>query len=202
MHHLARSQSERVVWLCEELELPYELKRYEREETGAAPPAYKALHPFGTAPVITDGDFVLGESGAILDYICRKLAGGKLALGPDHPDFAPYLYWFNFANASMVAGMMMDIVAQRLGSPVLSNRTDKAFETANARLGAVPYFAGSEFTAADIMMAYTFTSVSGFVQIDFSPYPNILAYRQRLAERPGFQRARAKAEPGSPLLPQ
>src|ERR1700740_1108880 len=78
VHHLGRSQSERIVWLCEELGLDYELKRYERAPQ-LAPPEYKALHPIGTAPVITDGDLVLGESGAIIEYIIAKYGAGRLA---------------------------------------------------------------------------------------------------------------------------
>ena len=79
VHHLGISQSDRAVWLCEELEIPYALQRYERDPvTRAAPPAYKALHPAGTAPVITDGDIALGESGAVLDYIIGRYGDGRL----------------------------------------------------------------------------------------------------------------------------
>src|ERR1700760_276520 len=99
VHHLGRSQSERVVWLCEELEIPYELKIYVRDaETMLAPPDYKALHPSGSAPVITDGDVVLAESGAIIDYIVAKYGKGRLTLGADDPDFASFLYWLPFAH--------------------------------------------------------------------------------------------------------
>ena len=89
VHHLGKSQSERAIWLCEELEVPYELKRYERDPlTMLAPPEFKALHPMGAAPVITDGALVLAESGAVIEYIIARHGGGRLALGPDHPDFA------------------------------------------------------------------------------------------------------------------
>ena len=93
VHHLGKSQSERVVWLCEELGVPYELKRYERDPvTVLAPPEYRALHPIGAAPVVADGDLVLAESGAIVEYIIAKHGGGRLAPGSDRPDFAAYLY--------------------------------------------------------------------------------------------------------------
>src|ERR1700704_3493331 len=99
VHHLRRSQSERIVWLCEELGLDYVLRCYARDPaTMAAPPEYRALHPVGTAPVITDGDLVLAESGAIVDYIIAKYGNGRLAFTADHPDFAAFLYWFHFAN--------------------------------------------------------------------------------------------------------
>src|SRR4029078_2161637 len=88
VHHLGISQSERIVWLCEELEIPYALKTYERDpKTRLAPPDYKALHPMGTAPVIAEGDLVLAESGAVVDFIIAKYGGGRLTLASDHPDF-------------------------------------------------------------------------------------------------------------------
>lgn len=195
VHHLGRSQSERIVWLCEELGVPYELLRYEREPNGAAPPAYKALHPYGTAPVISDGAFVLGESGAIIEYVSHHYGQGRLMRGPQHPDHADFLYWFHFANASMVAGVMMDFAARRLGGDPLSDRTERAFRMADSRLGAAPYFAGEEFTAADIMMGYPLGSVSATMGMDLTPYRNVTAYLGRISERPAYQKARAKAEP-------
>src|SRR5665213_1275726 len=99
VHHLGKSQSERIVWLCEELGIPYELKNYARDKvTMLAPADYKALHPIGAAPVITDGDVVLAESGAVVEYILARYGKGRLTLAADHPDFAPFLYWFHFAN--------------------------------------------------------------------------------------------------------
>src|SRR6266705_1284610 len=101
VHHLGKSQSERIVWLCEELEIPYELNRYARDPvTMLAPADYKALHPVGAAPVIVDGDLVLAESGAIVDYIIAKYGNGRLVLRSDAPDFAQFLYWFPCANGT------------------------------------------------------------------------------------------------------
>lgn len=102
VHHLGKSQSERIVWLCEELAIPYELKLYDRDPvTRLAPPAYKALHPIGAAPVITDGDLVMAESGAIIEYIVARYGNRRLVLPPDHPDFAQFVYWFHFANGTL-----------------------------------------------------------------------------------------------------
>src|SRR3954463_5904814 len=104
VHHLGRSQSERIVWLCEELGVAYELKRYERRaDNRLAPPEYKALHPMGIAPVITDGDLRLGESGAIVDYIIQTYGAQSkgLALKSGDTGFADYLYWLHFANGTL-----------------------------------------------------------------------------------------------------
>src|SRR5438270_1486422 len=104
VHHLGKSQSERIVWLCEELGIPYELKCYARAPL-LAPPEYKALHPIGAAPVITDGELVLAESGAIVQYITSRYGAGRLALTDGHPHFAAFLYWFHFANGTLQARM-------------------------------------------------------------------------------------------------
>ena len=102
IHHLATSQSERIIWLCEELAIPFELKHYQRDSvTRLAPPELKEVHPLGSAPVITDGHLVLAESAAIVEFIVAKYGGGRLELGPEHPEFANYLYWFHFANGNL-----------------------------------------------------------------------------------------------------
>jgi glutathione S-transferase len=203
VHHLRRSQSDRIVWLCEELELPYELKLYDREPSGAAPPAYKALHFFGTAPTIEDGDVVLGESGAIVEYLSRKHGEGRLTVAPSAANFAQYLYWLHFGNGTFIPAVMMALAA---ASPVPGmdakdwarirrQRLERAFDAAERRLGEADYFAGSEFTCADIMMGYPLTTARQSVQKDISGCPNILAYLQRIGARPAFQRARQKGDP-------
>src|SRR5260370_12993312 len=118
VHHLGKSQSERIVWLCEELEIPYELKRYDRDPvTRLAPPEYKALHPIGAAPLITDGDLVLAESGAVIEYIVAKHGTARLALAADHPDFAQFLYWFHFANGTLQPAMGGNMILIRFRLP-------------------------------------------------------------------------------------
>jgi glutathione S-transferase len=204
IHHLGISQSDRIVWLCEELEVPYELVRYERDpDTRLAPANYKALHPFGTAPVITDGDLVLGESGAIIEYVIAKHGGGRLAVGPDSPDFADYLFWFHFANGSMMPSRMLDMIVSMLGltdddqrAQMLRARGDRAYGLVETRLGRAEYFAGREFTAADIIMLFPLTTMRVFAPRDMASYPNIRAYLKRIAARPAYQRAMAKADPG------
>ncbi len=113
IHHLGKSQSKRVIWLCEELGLPYGLRRYERDPvTILAPPEFKVLHPGGAAPVITDGNLVLAESGAIIEYVMAKYGGGGLAPGPDRPSFADYLLLVPFRRRHFAAQH-----GQELGPP-------------------------------------------------------------------------------------
>lgn len=207
VHHLAISQSDRIVWLCEELGIPYELVRYERDpNTRLAPPEYRALHPFGTAPVITDGALVLGESGAIIEYVCRRYGGDRLLVAPENPAYADFLFWFHFANGSMMPAGMVSLVSGILGGggaphPIvtaLNERLDRAYALVERRLGAVPWFAGAEFTAADIIMMFPLSTMRLFAPRDIAPYPHLRAYLQRVSERPAFRRAISKADPGLP----
>lgn len=209
VHHLGVSQSERIVWLCEELEIPYTLKLYARDPlTRLAPAEYKALHPAGTAPVIEDDGLVMAESGAIVTYIAEKHGGRRLTLGPDHPDFAAYLYWYHFANASFGANGMLGMVAAALGAPAdhpvlgfIQDRVTRAWGQVEARLGEAPYFAGETFTAADIMMVFSLTTARAFMPRDLGPFPNIRAYLARIGARPAYARAMAKGDPGmTPML--
>lgn len=209
VHHLGVSQSERIVWLCEELGIPYQLKLYARDPvTRMAPAEYKALHPMGIAPVIQDGDVLISESGAIVDYILGKYGQGRLVVKPDQPNYADYLFWFHFANGSLVSNEMLRMVSAFLGAaadhPVMGmigDRGGRAFAMVEARLGQVPYFAGEELTAADIMMVFGLTTMRAFTPRDFTGQPNILAYLQRIGARPAYRRAMEKGDAGmTPML--
>jgi len=208
VHHLGKSQSERIVWLCEELGIAYELKRYERVPiTMLAPPEYKALHPLGAAPVITDGDVVLAESAAIIEYIAAKHGKGRLVQAADHPDFAEFLYWFHFANGTLQPATGRNLILGRLSLPAdnpllraMKGRLDLALGLVESRLGKVEYFAGRDFTAADIMIVFTLTTMRFFLPFDLAPYPGILAYLQRIGKRDAYQRAMRKGDPGMALL--
>lgn len=208
VHHLGRSQSERIVWLCEELEIPYVLKCYTRDAvTMLAPPDYKALHPIGTAPVITDGELVLAESGAVVEYIIAKYGNGRLALAPDHPDFAPFLYWYHFANGTLQAQMGRNMILNRLNlagdNPILQaqrGRLDRSFDLVNARLGEAAYLAGGEFTSADIMIGFSLTTMRYFMPYDIQRCQNIVRYLADIGKRPAYRRAMEKGDPGMALL--
>lgn len=209
VHHLGKSQSERIVWLCEELGIPYELKVYDRHPvTRLAQPDYKALHPIGAAPVITDGVLVLAESAAIVDYIVARYGKGRLALAADHPDFAQFLYWFHFANGTLQPATGRNMILGRLNlaadNPMLlamKARLALALGLVETRLGKVDYFAGSAFTTADIMNVFSLTTMRLFLPFDLAPYPAILAYLQRIGARDSYQRAMRKGDPDmAPLL--
>jgi glutathione S-transferase len=209
IHHLGVSQSERIIWLCEELGVPYELKLYKRDAvTILSPPELRALHPLGAAPVITEGDLLLAESAAIVDYIIHKHGGGRLALGPEHPDYAAYLYWFHFANGNLQPVMSRNMVVRRTGVPAdnpmllsVKERLDRVLDLVEARLGEAEFLAGSEFTAADIMSVFSLTTMRTFLPLDLSPYPNILGYLKRIGARDAYRRAMQKGDPGmTPML--
>ena len=198
---LGVSQSERIVWLCEELGIPYELKTYRRDPNGAAPTAYKALHPQGTAPIITDGSLALAETGAIVDYILARHGGGRLVVGPQAPSFPDYLYWLHFGNGFFLPAAMMGIVASRMAgdnkqaAQAFTARQELAFRMSEERLGKVTYFAGSEFSAADIMMVFPLTTMRTFTGRGLGASPNVRAYLRRIGARPAYQQAMKKGDP-------
>ncbi|MBR0871475.1 glutathione S-transferase [Bradyrhizobium tropiciagri] len=208
VHHLGKSQSERIVWLCEELGIPYELKCYTRDAvTVLAPADYKALHEIGAAPVITDGELTLAESGAVVDYIIARYGDGRLALTSGHPDFAHYLYWFHFANGTLQAQLGRNMILNRLNLPAdnpmllaTKARVDRSFDLIDARVRASRYLAGDEFTAADIMTGFSLTTMRYFMPYDLDRCPNIRDYLGRIAARPAYRRAMEKGDPGMALL--
>ena len=203
VHHLGISQSERIVWLCEELGLDYTYKRYSRrEDNNLAPDEFKAIHPMGLAPVIEDDDLVLGESGAICDYIDRKYGNSKHSPGPDHADFADHLFWFHFANGTVMTNGMMQLMLSRaeaqnpMPMAYVADRTKKAWGMIEARLGEAEFFGGSQLTTADIMMLFGMSTARMSSGTTLENMPNTVAYLQRIGEREAYQTAWAKCEPG------
>ncbi len=202
IYHLSTSRSERIVWLMEELGLDYRLERFLREPNGAAPEPLKNVHPLGKAPMIRDGDTVLAESGAIVDYIVHRYGGGRLAAQPNEPTYARYLYWLHFAEGSLMSLMLIALVLSRVPeareSPVQSRlhaRMTQMLAFVDAELGEGPYFAGATFTAADVMMTFPFTTMRLFLDYDLTPFPNILSYLERVEARPAYRKAMAIAGP-------
>src|SRR5258708_30420466 len=183
VYHLSSSRSERIVWLMEELGLEYRLEVFPREPNGAAPPPMKALHALGKAPVIRDGDRVLAESGAIVDYIVHRYAAGRLALLPDAPDYARYLYWLHFADGSLMSLMLIALVLSRIPEANASPVKARVFERMKQMLAFVDgeladgaYVAVESFTPSDVLRGFPFTTMSHFLDSDPPPYANLATY--------------------------
>ena len=202
VYHLTSSRSERIVWLMEELGLDYQLERFQREKNGAAPEAMKGIHALGRAPVIRDDDTVLAESGAIVEYIAHRYGNGRLVVAPNAATYARYVYWLHFAEGSLMSLLLIALVLSRVpdanasppGVRVLA-RMQHMLGFIDGELAAVPYFAGADFTAADVMMTFPFTTMRRFLDYDIAPFANIVAYVKRIEARPAYQKAMALAGP-------
>ena len=194
IYHLGVSQSDRIVWLMEELGLPYELEWFDRNEEGIAPDEYMALHPAATAPIIKDDDLVLPESAAIVEYISHKYAGGKLTVPPSSDNYVHYLYWMQFNN-NLTAVVFAKAAAGENTDPddmimkVALRREAGYFAFLEQRLGEADYLAGDEFTCADIMTIFSLTTMAAHLGKTFEDQPNISAYIERITQRPAYQKA-------------
>jgi glutathione S-transferase len=205
IYHLENSRSERVIWLMEELGLPFVLTRFDREPSMMAPPAYKEIHKLGKSPVIRDGEIVLAESGAIIEYLANRVPERRLAVQPDAPNYACYLHWLHFAEGSAMPQFILNLFVSGFipgvdpNSPLVAmakHRSAELLAYIEGEIGLTPYFAGAEFTAADIMMTYCFGILRGpMMNTDMAQYPNIAAYLARIEERPAYQKAMGIANP-------
>ncbi|KAI1200890.1 putative glutathione S-transferase [Nemania serpens] len=207
IHHLQMSQSERIVWLAEELGIDYELV-YHKRDPFLAPQSIRDLHPLGQAPIIQDGPVTLPESAAIAEYLLRKHGdGGSLAPGPEDENYVQYLHWFHFANGNLhpQATRVMVLKHCNVDEGVWHAQRHikqyaKFLRFVDDRLAGNEWLAGAQFTAADIMNVFALTTMRAFSGQDLSAYPNILRYLKRVSEREAYQRARARADPGVPLM--
>ncbi|MEL6541095.1 MAG: glutathione S-transferase family protein [Pseudomonadota bacterium] len=210
LHHLEYSQSFRILWLLEELGAEYELKSYNRDpESNLAPDDYKALSPLGTAPVVTDGDLVLAESNAIIDYIMDSHADSPLVPAAGSADRARHLFWYHASPASMMnlqgIAMILGLLEARSPWPIssllksvfgqvrklfLNPRTEALYALMDKDLGEKPFFGGDSFTTADITLIYSM--VAARTKGAFDAYPNIQKWFDRVEAIPSFQSARAK----------
>ena len=202
IHHLGVSQSERIVWLMEELALPYRLKWYDRMANRLAPPDFLKLHPTAMAPVIEDDGRVLVESAVIAEYICHRHAGGRFTLRPENPNYYDYLYWMHFNNSAMGLRFTKSVlqagatgpVADTMGE-VVRRREEQFYKYLDQRLGQSPFLAGPEFTCADIMTVYRLTTAILFGARPIDDLPNVVAYVKRIEARPAYQKAMSIAGP-------
>jgi glutathione S-transferase len=215
LHHLENSRSQRVLWLLEELGLPYEVKRYERDKaTMLAPPALKKVHPLGKSPVITEGGVTVAESGAIVEYLLDEHGAGRLRPAAGTPERRRYTYWLHFAEGSAMPPLLMKLVFDKVRSapmpffikPVARGIADKvmsSFVSPNieqqlafmeAELTTRPWFAGAEFSAADIQMSFPLEAAAARAGLG-AAHPKLMAFLSRIHARPAYQRALAAGGP-------
>ncbi|MCI3134191.1 glutathione S-transferase family protein [Phenylobacterium aquaticum] len=197
VHHLNDSRSQRILWLLEELGLPYELKFYQRDATTRlAPPELKAVHPLGKSPVITDGQATVIESGAIIDYVIRRHAGGRLQPDPSTPAYDTYQQWLHYAEGSAMLPLMLFMYVGRLGEagaalhPRLESEIANHMGYVEASLAGRDYIMGAELSAADIQLSFVGEVLGAFGRLD--AYPNIKAWVARFQARPAYRTALEK----------
>ncbi len=197
VHHLNNSRSQRILWLLEELELPYELKCYQRDaSTNLAPPELEAVHPLGKSPVLTDGDNTIIESGAIIDYILRRHGNGRLMPEPGTIEHEQYLQWLHYAEGSAMLPLMLRMYTGRLpdGGAALQPRID---DELNRHLGyidnaleGVDWIVANRFSGADVQLSFV-AEIAPLLHPKGS-FPNLAAMRARFQRRPAYQRALKK----------
>jgi glutathione S-transferase len=215
VHHLNNSRSQRVLFLLEELGLDYRVERYQRDpQTMLAPPALKAIHPLGKSPVLTDGEHVLAESGAILEYIIQRHGNGRLSPAAGSEAELRYRFFMHYAEGSVMPSLLLKLVFDRIESSpmpffvrpiarMISQKTKNAFimpqiegnlSFIEAELQERDWLVGNEFTAADVQMSYPLEAAVARGGLD-ARYPRTQAYLQRLHARPAYQRALTNGGP-------
>jgi glutathione S-transferase len=217
VHHLNNSRSQRVLWLLEELGVAYEVKRYERDpKTMLAPPALLAVHPLGKSPVIVDGAVTVAESGAIIDYLVDCYGGGRLIPPAGTPDRLRYTYWLHYAEGSAMPPLLLNLVfdrvangpapwpisavARRIAATVqnafIGPQLKRHLDYMEAALGAQVWFAGEEFTAADVQMSFPLEAAASRAGLD-SSRPHLMAFLERIHARAAYRRALERGGPYS-----
>lgn len=215
LHHLNNSRSQRIIWLLEELQLPYEITRYQRDgKTMLAPAALKAIHPLGKSPVITEGDNVVAESGAIIEYLTDKPGADWLKPAPGSKALLDYRYWLHYAEGSAMPPLVMSLVFSRLDKPpmpallrplarLIANGVRNSYlqpqlEThlnhIEAQLALTGWFAGNAFSAADIQMSFPLEAANA-VGLVSDRHPHIRAFLQTIHARPAYQAALQQGGP-------
>ncbi|WP_426178279.1 glutathione S-transferase family protein [Pseudomonas sp. TWRC1-2] len=194
VHHLNNSRSQRILWLLEELGLPYQIKRYQRDpKTNLAPPELKAINPLGKSPVIEDGDLVLIESAAIIDYLIRRHGQGRLQPDPATATYDKYVQWLHFAEGSAMLPLMLNLYVGRLGEagaplhPRIESELANYLGYLNDVLADTPFLVGDELSGADIQMS--FIGEIAKAQGKLQAYPNLAAWVQRFQARPAYHKA-------------
>jgi glutathione S-transferase len=209
LHHLNNSRSQRILWLLEELGLEYDIKRYQRDaKTMLAPPSLRKVHPLGKSPVITDGGNTLAESGAIVEYLVERYGAGRLIPPTGSPERLRYSYWLHFAEGSAMPPLLLKLVFDKIEStpmpffakPIakgISSKVKSSFidpqitnnlDYMEKELAKTDWFAGSDFSAADIQMSFPLEAAAARGGLDKSR-PRLMAFLERIHARPAYQRA-------------
>jgi glutathione S-transferase len=209
VHHLNNSRSQRVLWLLEELGLEYEIRRYERDpKTMLAPASLRAVHPLGKSPLLTDGPLTLAESGAIIEYLIERYGNGRFAPAAGTPERLRYTYWLHYAEGSAMPPLLLKLVFDRVANgpvpffvkPVakaISHRVLTTFvkpqielhlDFMEAELEKNRWFAGNEFSAADVQLSFPLEAAAARAGLD-ARRPKLMAFLERIHARPAYQRA-------------
>lgn len=195
VHHLVNSRSDRILWLLEELDVPYTLETYARNEMNRAPAELAKVHPLGKAPAIHDGEQLVTESGAIVDYLLIRYGGGRLRPADDSPELAAYLEWMHFAEGTAMAQFVMALflsgeilpgIEPHALAPVVADEVEKLIAYVDRRLEESDYLAGPEFSAADIMMGWVVFMFEARGKLEDRAATS--RYLRRLESRPAYQR--------------
>jgi glutathione S-transferase len=217
VHHLNNSRSQRVLWLLEELGVAYEVKRYQRDpKTMLAPPELLAVHPLGKSPVIVDGTVTVAESGAVIDYLVDRYGGGRLIPPAGTPERLSYTYWLHYSEGSAMPPLLFKLVFDRIANgpapwPIsavarhIAGTVQNSFirpqlkrhlDYMEAALGAHTWFAGGEFTAADVQMSFPLEAASSRAGLNASR-PRLTAFLDRIHARDAYKRALERGGPYS-----
>jgi len=217
VHHLNNSRSQRVLWLLEELGVAYEVKRYERDaKTMLAPPALLAVHPLGKSPVIVDGTVTVAESGAIVEYLIDHYGAGRLIPPAGTPQRLRYTYWLHYAEGSAMPPLLLKLVFDRVANspapwPIsaVARRIAKTVQTAfigpqltrhldymESELAAHTWFAGQEFTAADVQMSFPLEAAASRAGLNASR-SHLMGFLDRIHARDAYKRALERGGPYS-----
>jgi len=200
VHHLNESRSQRVLWLLEELAVPYEIKHYARDaSTRLAPPELQAVHALGKSPVLEDGSIKIIESGAIVDYLIRHHGQGQLQPLVDSPDYEPYVQWLHYAEGSAMLPLLLKLYVSRLGDagkplwPRIDSELKNHLGYLESALQGRDWLIGDALSGADIQMSFVAEAARG-LRVD---YPAMDAWVKRFQQRPAYQRALERGGPYS-----
>jgi len=200
VHHLNNSRSQRVLWLLEEMAVPYEVVRYQRHRrTMLAPEELRRVHPLGKSPVIEDGDRKLAETGLIIEYLVGRY-GPDLMPAADTDAYWRWKYWLHYAEGSLMPPLLLKLVVDRLGllafpaRPFVKSQLKLHLDFLEAELAAAPWFVGERFSAADIMLSFPLEAARARAGLD-ATRPKLMDFLRRIQSRPAYRRALEKGGP-------